>query len=66
MNSRLIKLKATFDASSIDALLITNDSNITYLCEYKSEESWLLVTRKEAVYITDSRYFLDVKNKTKG
>src|ERR1700691_3679455 len=51
---------------NIDALLIFNDSNIRYLTQFPASESWLLVTRTKAFYITDSRYILEARQGLKG
>ena len=50
----------------IDALLITNDTNIRYLTQFAASESWLLVTKTKSYYITDSRYTLEAKEGLRG
>lgn len=45
----------------IDALLVTNDTNIRYLTDFPASESWLLVTKNKSYYITDSRYTLEAR-----
>jgi len=67
MNVRLENLIEDFSRhKNIDALLITNDSNIRYLTKFPASESWLLVTRQKAFYITDSRYILEARQGLKG
>lgn len=66
MNSRIQQLVNTFPSRSIDAFLITNDTNITYLTRFPAAESWLLVSRRRASYITDSRYLLEARKGLKG
>lgn len=67
MNARLKKLVEDFSRhKNIDALLLTNDSNIRYLTEFPASESWLLVTKHKAFYITDSRYILEARQGLKG
>ncbi len=67
MNLRAKKIITTFSQHKIDALLITCPTNITYLTQYlRAEESWLLVCQKGLFFITDSRYYLQVKNNTSG
>jgi len=67
MNTRLKKLVEDFPRhKNIDALLIVNDSNIRYLTQFPASESWLLVTRSKAFYITDSRYLLEARQGLKG
>jgi Xaa-Pro aminopeptidase len=67
MNTRLKKLVEDFSRhKNIDALLIVNDSNIRYLTQFPASESWLLVTKQKAFYITDSRYILEARQGLKG
>ena len=67
MNTRLKKLVEDFSRhKNIDALLIVNDSNIRYLTQFPAVESWLLVTKPKAFYITDSRYILEARQGLKG
>jgi len=40
----------------IDALFITNQSNVTYLTGHTSRDSYLLVAKKDVYFITDFRY----------
>ena len=65
MNLRLQKTIAAFESQQIDALLVTNIPNITYLTEFAAEDSWLLVTKSGTFYITDARYTLAAKNALK-
>jgi len=67
LNTRLKKLVEDFSRhKNIDALLIVNDSNIRYLTQFPASESWLLVTKTKAFYITDSRYILEARQGLKG
>ena len=67
MNTRLRKLVEDFSRhKNIDALLIVNDNNIRYLTQFPASESWLLVTKTKAFYITDSRYILEARQGLKG
>ncbi|OGX05413.1 MAG: hypothetical protein A2Z88_05810 [Omnitrophica WOR_2 bacterium GWA2_47_8] len=66
MNAKLKQLVSQFPKSNIDALLVTHDVNIRYLTDFPASESWLLVTPKKAVYITDFRYVLEAQKGLKG
>ncbi len=67
MNARLKNLVEDFPRhKNIDALLIVNDNNIRYLTQFPACESWLLVTKTRAFYITDSRYILEARQGLKG
>ncbi len=61
MNKRLRQLIASFEKHSLDGFLVTNDTNIRYLSEFPSSESWLLVTPQKIIYLTDFRYTLEAK-----
>ncbi len=64
---RIKKLIAEFPRfRGIDALLLTNDTNIRYLTDFPASESWLLVTKTRSYYITDSRYTLEARMGLKG
>jgi len=50
----------------IEALLVVNDANITYLTGFPSQESWLLVGTRKCCYITDFRYILEARRALKN
>lgn len=58
MNNRLQRLRQQFDDYYIDALLVTNEKNIFYLTGFPLMEGdgALLVTKKQAIMVTDDRY----------
>lgn len=66
MNARIKKIIKSFSAQKIDALLVTNDTNIKYLTEFPAADSWLLVTHKKTYYITDFRYVLEANKGLNG
>ena len=66
MNKRIKKVIALFRKHKIGALLVSCESNVSYLCGFPSSESWLLITPKKAFYITDFRYVLEAKKALKG
>ncbi|MDE2027038.1 MAG: aminopeptidase P family protein [Candidatus Omnitrophica bacterium] len=67
LNTRFKTLVEDFSRhKNIDALLLTNDSNIRYLTQFPACESWALVTKTKAFYITDSRYVLEARQGLKG
>ena len=47
-------------------MLVTKDVNLTYLTHFPASESWLLVSPKRSIYLTDSRYVLEAKKGLKG
>lgn len=67
MTSCIRKLRPEFVRfKNIDALLVTNDTNIRYLTGFGAHESWLLITRNRSFYITDFRYVQEAKEGLKG
>ena len=61
MNSRIKQLIDTYKARRIDAFLVAQDTNIAYLTYFPASESWLLVGKRKASYITDFRYILEAR-----
>jgi Xaa-Pro aminopeptidase len=51
------------DSLGLDGLLINLPANITYLTGYQSRDSYLLISTKGKVYLTDSRYREEAKNR---
>ena len=55
MNPRLQCLRSKLKVQNIEGMIITNPVNIKYLTGIEAEGT-LLLTRRENIYITDSRY----------
>ena len=55
MNPRLQCLRSKLKAQNIEGMIVANPINIKYLTGIEAE-GVLLLTRKENIYITDSRY----------
>ncbi|MDD5730432.1 MAG: Xaa-Pro peptidase family protein [Candidatus Omnitrophica bacterium] len=66
MNPRIQKLYKILEEEDLDGLILTNPSNISYLADFKSRDSYAVISRKENVYITDSRYTEEVKKYLSG
>ncbi|MFA6129656.1 MAG: aminopeptidase P family protein [Candidatus Omnitrophota bacterium] len=56
MNSRLKNVYSQLKQRRLDGLLVSLPANISYLTEFLSRDSYLLVSEKENIYFTDSRY----------
>jgi len=54
--TKLTKLRESFQASSIDALLITSGKNRQYITGFTGSAGVAVVTEDKAVFITDFRY----------
>ncbi len=55
-NDRLIRLRARFAASEIDAMLVSRAENRRYLSGFHGSAGFLLITAAKAVLATDFRY----------
>lgn len=56
---RLEKFRVLLKSRGLSAFLLTHPANISYLTEYQSRDSFLLVSASAAVYFTDSRYIME-------
>ena len=52
--------------NSVDALLVSKEANVSYLCDYPCRDSYLLVHPKETIFITDFRYTEEAKKNIPG
>ena len=66
MNSRIKNIYRKLEKENLDGFLVSFPANITYLTEYPSRDSYLLVSKKENIYFTDSRYIEEAKSCLKG
>lgn len=55
----ILKLKE----KNLDAFIVTHPANLSYLTEYASRDSYLLVSKNGFFYLTDSRYTEEAKLK---
>lgn len=65
MSSRLNSLLEKLEAINIDGLLVSQEANVSYLCDFKISDSYLLVTQKERIFITDFRYLEEARRNIK-
>jgi len=54
--ARRDRLIATLREKQLDAFLVTNFTNVTYLTGFSGDDSWLLVSDGQVRMISDSRY----------
>lgn len=59
-NQRREKLAAKLAEEDIDAFLITNPVNVTWLTGFSGESSPLLITREHTLLISDSRFTVQI------
>ena len=58
-------LREEIKKRSLDALLVTNEANVSYLSGFRDGDSSLLLTSKRAFFITDSRYIEEARDSLK-
>jgi len=64
--SRLSRFREKISQMGLDGALVLKDANRNYLTRYNGEESALIVTSKDAVFITDSRYREEAEREAYG
>ncbi|MFA5143146.1 MAG: Xaa-Pro peptidase family protein [Candidatus Omnitrophota bacterium] len=63
---RLALLKKRLRRDKLDALLVTNDINISYLSGFTGHDATIIVTPDKSFFITDSRYIEDAGDSVTG
>jgi Xaa-Pro aminopeptidase len=66
MTGRIRRLRRLLKRSGIDGLLVTDLSNVRYLCGYSGSNGTVLVTPGTSWFYTDFRYQEQVKTEVKG
>ena len=66
MNTRVEKLRATFEENKIDALLVSNAYNRRYLSGFTGSAGTLLIGRDTATIATDFRYWEQAEQQAHG
>jgi Xaa-Pro aminopeptidase len=64
--ARRDKLRKLFRKQGLDALLVTNFVNVTYLTGFTGDDSYLLVLEKGEVVISDPRYTTQLEEECPG
>ncbi len=64
--ARRQKLRRLIKKHSIDALLVTNYTNVTYLTGFTGDDSYLLVTASDEVILSDARYTTQLEDECPG
>ncbi len=66
MNSRITRLHTILKKNRLDGIVVSHQSNIAYLTEFPSSDSYLLITSDKSYFITDSRYYEQARLALKG
>lgn len=66
MPSRVPRLLGKLRSNSLDALLVSKEANVSYLCGYPCRDSYLLIHPKKTIFITDFRYTEEARKHIPG
>ena len=64
--SRRSRLRKLVSQANVDALLVTNFKNVTYLTGFTGDDSFLLVTESGETLISDKRYTTQLEEECPG
>lgn len=65
-SARRQKLLKLFRGAGIDALLVTNPTNVTYLTGFTGDDSYLLLSPRHALVLSDPRYTVQLEEECPG
>ena len=65
-SGRREKLRKLLERSGAEALLVTSPPNVTYLTGFTGDSSYLLVTQRHQVLISDGRYSTQIEEECPG
>jgi Xaa-Pro aminopeptidase len=63
---RIQRLRTQFATLGVDAVLVTQPSDLRYLTGYANADAWLIVCARKAFYVTDFRYTAEAKKTVKA
>lgn len=64
--ARADRVARSLARKSLDALLVSDPANVHYLTGFRGEDSWLLVTRRKAILLTDARFETQLADECPG
>ncbi len=64
--NRINRLREVLKRRNLDALLITNEANVSYLSGFRGADSMVFLTPREDFFITDFRYLKEAEESLKG
>ena len=65
-HNRLNNLRKSLKKAKVDAILVTNFTNVTYLTGFAGGDSYLLVTRDSEILLSDSRFTTELQEDCPG
>ena len=64
--ARRRQLIQNLDDADIDTLLVTNETNVSYLTGFTGDSSWLIVSKSKTLMISDGRYTTQLEEQCPG
>lgn len=64
--SRIEKIRRTLRTAGADAALITNYTNVSYLTGFTGDDSYLFISKTQAIVISDPRYTTQLEQECAG
>src|SRR5688572_4540164 len=65
-SARRKRLRELIRQADVEALLVTNFKNVTYLTGFTGDDSYLLVTLNDELLVTDPRYTTQLEEECPG
>ena len=65
-HNRLNNLRKSLKKAKVDAILVTNFTNVSYLTGFAGGDSYLLVTRDSEILLSDSRFTTELQEDCPG
>ena len=65
-SDRRDRLRKSLKKAGVDTLLVTNFTNVTYLTGFTGDDSYLLVTPKNQILVSDPRYTTQIEEECPG
>lgn len=65
-SKRIALFKKNLRVAGLDAVLVTDTLNVTYLSGFQGHDSMLLITGDDDFFVTDSRYIEEAREKMAG
>jgi Xaa-Pro aminopeptidase len=64
--ARRRKLLRKLKEEKLPGMLVTNETNVTWLTGFRGDSTWLLISPKDCILLSDSRYTTQIENECPG
>jgi Xaa-Pro aminopeptidase len=64
--ARRKKLLRKLKEEKLPGMLVTNETNVTWLTGFRGDSTWLAISPKDCILISDSRYTTQIENECPG